>query len=155
MTRDDIKRIAQFSAEFSKLGLKHFQPHEFLNLGGGHYGSGAASGLNTLPPRKYWKEIFKVARVWDQVRAALGSPIETLSVYRSPEYNRAVGGASQSYHMQGMACDATALKADAMELYNVAWQLREDGVFKGGIGLYTGSNFVHIDVRGKNVSWGS
>ena len=41
----------------------------------------------------------------EKVRALLGKPILVHSAYRSPEVNKAVGGAAHSQHMQGEAVD--------------------------------------------------
>lgn len=44
----------------------------------------------------------------DKVRELWGKPIGVNSGYRSPELNRAVGGAKNSQHIKGEACDITA-----------------------------------------------
>lgn len=44
----------------------------------------------------------------DKVRELWGKPIGVNSGYRSPELNRAVGGASNSQHLKGEAADITA-----------------------------------------------
>lgn len=44
----------------------------------------------------------------DKVRELWGKPIGVNSGYRSPELNRAVGGAKNSQHLRGEACDITA-----------------------------------------------
>ena len=44
----------------------------------------------------------------DKVRELWGKPIGVNSGYRSPELNRAVGGAKNSQHTSGEACDITA-----------------------------------------------
>lgn len=43
----------------------------------------------------------------DKVRELWGKPIGVNSGYRSPELNRAVGGAKNSQHMRGEAADIT------------------------------------------------
>lgn len=44
----------------------------------------------------------------DKVRELWGKPIGVNSGYRSPELNRAVGGAKNSQHIRGEAADITA-----------------------------------------------
>lgn len=44
----------------------------------------------------------------DKVRELWGKPIGVNSGYRSPELNRAVGGAKNSQHIKGEAADITA-----------------------------------------------
>lgn len=39
----------------------------------------------------------------EHLRQLAGAPVLVNSGYRCPAYNRAVGGAANSYHMQGMA----------------------------------------------------
>lgn len=152
MTNSEIKLVSQFAEGFPL--LTYFRPHEFLFRGGSN-AKGSCKNKNTLPPRSIWKNIYDVATVWDEVRHTLGQPIKVLSVYRNEDYNSCIGGAANSFHKKGMACDATSSKVPAKELYAVALKLRRAGYFKGGLGLYTASNFVHLDVRGTNYSWGN
>ena len=51
------------------------------------------------------------------LRDRLGKPLIVRSAYRSPEHNRAVGGAPASKHMQGTAFDIAGQgRADASSL---------------------------------------
>ena len=150
MTDEQIKLVAEFTAGFPS--LRYFKAHEFLNRGSSNR-SGSCKDKNTLPPKHLWKNIYAVAKVWDEVRAQLGRPIKTLSIYRALPYNRCIGSSDGSQHPKGTACDATSPRASAKEIYDVAMRLRQRGFFKGGIGLYVRSNFVHIDVRGTNANW--
>lgn len=43
--------------------------------------------------------------VLENLRGQLHAPLEVVSGYRSPEHNRAVGGASNSQHLYGRAAD--------------------------------------------------
>ena len=47
--------------------------------------------------------------VLDPIRKTWGMPIKVTSGYRCPELNDEVGGVEESYHMDGMAADITAL----------------------------------------------
>lgn len=59
-----------------------------------------------------------VANVLDPLREAWGKPIVVTSGYRCPELNKAVGGAKNSHHMQGMAADiSTGNKVDNRRLF--------------------------------------
>ena len=59
-----------------------------------------------------------VANVLDPLREAWGKPIVVTSGYRCPELNKAVGGARNSHHMQGMAADiSTGNKVDNRRLF--------------------------------------
>ncbi|MGB0774575.1 MAG: YcbK family protein [Akkermansiaceae bacterium] len=107
---------------------------------------------NSLPPKSYWQHMGPTLKVVDKMITRMGAPLkEVTSAYRSPRYNRAVGGKSRSYHMQNMAVD---LKFNGVSPYHAAYvakQLRSQGLYRGGIGRY--SSFVHIDTRGSNVDW--
>ena len=107
---------------------------------------------NSLPPKTQWKQMATTLKVVDRMISHMGAPLrEITSAYRSPRYNRAVGGKSKSYHMQNMALDLQFRGVSPYHAANVATQLRSRGLFKGGIGRY--SSFIHIDTRGTNTEW--
>lgn len=74
-------------------------------------------------------------------------PIHINSAYRTPTYNKKVGGASQSQHVKGTACD---IRVDGVPPVAVA-AFFEAKYPQSGIGLY--NNFVHIDSRGRKSYW--
>lgn len=78
------------------LQLRHFQPSEFL--------VGMDRG-NSMPPRELWPNIALTAVILDKVRAEFRRPITITSAYRSPTYNRRIGGSRRSQHMAFTACD--------------------------------------------------
>lgn len=142
-----------FAALIQSIGLSHFKPYEFLVMGHQHSNpNSSAYGLNAKPPRDKWNNIVPTARVLDRVRELLGAPIVTLSVYRSPKYNAKIGGAKHSEHMDFSAIDFMAKSNSGPAQWgNVVRQLRQSGLFKGGIGVYP--SFVHVDTRGVNRDW--
>jgi lysozyme family protein len=128
--------------------LRHFQPSEFLIMGG----SNAKNGLNERPPRALWPNVVKLVEVLDELRERLQHPIIMNSVYRSEAYNKSVGGASGSQHKKFCAGDFRVIglggPADwAKELR----AMRDANFFKGGIGVYR--TFVHVDTRGWPADW--
>jgi len=142
----------RFDQLMSGLKLRYFAPHEIRFFGGSHYlPKGRASGLNTLPPRNLWANMIPVIRAADEAREIMGSPIRILSAYRSPEYNRAVGGARFSRHLQFDALDLAPMNGHVATLHTILKKLRSVGLFTGGIGRY--SSFVHLDNRGTNTDW--
>jgi zinc D-Ala-D-Ala carboxypeptidase len=82
------------------------------------------------------------------LRDRLGKPLIVRSAYRSPEHNRAVGGASRSKHMDGTAFDIAMANHDPVAFEAAA---REVGFL--GFGFYPRSGFIHIDL-GPARSWG-
>jgi hypothetical protein len=83
------------------------------------------------------------------LRDYLNKPLILTSAYRSPQHNRAVGGAKNSMHMQGIAFDVRMENHDPHEFEAAA---RHVG-FKG-FGYYPKSGFMHIDT-GPARSWGT
>ena len=82
------------------------------------------------------------------LRDRLGKPLIVRSAYRSPEHNRAVGGAKASKHMNGTAFDIAMANHDPVAFEAAA---REVGFL--GFGHYPRSGFMHIDL-GPARSWG-
>lgn len=76
------------------------------------------------------------------IRKILKAPVVINSGYRTPEWNRKVGGAKCSYHMKGMAADITVKGHSTNEVAEIASRILGN---HGGVIRYT--NFVHIDVR--------
>lgn len=66
----------------------------------------AERGINNTPPREIWQNLYDLAWVMETVRAYLGGhAILVTSGYRSADLNAAVGGAQNSDHSRGNACD--------------------------------------------------
>ncbi|BDS08921.1 hypothetical protein NT6N_39610 [Oceaniferula spumae] len=141
----DVTRYARF---ILSLNLRNITPRMVLAP---HFKT-RGSIHNSLPPKTYWKQMGATLKVVDGMIARMGSPLrEITSAYRSPRYNRAVGGKSRSYHMQNLAVDLQFQGVSPYHAAYVAKQMRSQGAFRGGIGRY--SSFVHVDTRGTNVDW--
>jgi hypothetical protein len=82
------------------------------------------------------------------LRDRLGKPLILRSAYRSPEHNRAVGGAKASKHMDGTAFDIAMANHDP-----VAFETAARAVGFLGFGYYPRSGFMHIDLGPARV-WG-
>jgi zinc D-Ala-D-Ala carboxypeptidase len=82
------------------------------------------------------------------LRERLGKPLIVLSAYRSPEHNRAVGGAKVSKHMEGIAFDIAMANHDPE-----AFEAAARAVGFQGFGFYPRSGFIHIDL-GPARNWG-
>lgn len=75
------------------------------------------------------------------LRNELGRPIIVNSAYRSPEHNRAVGGATQSKHLQAEAFDC---RMDNHEPTAFEAAAKRHGFL--GFGHYVTQGFMHIDL---------
>jgi len=141
----DVLRYANY---IKSLNLRNITPRMVLAP---HFKTRGRT-RNTLPPKSQWKQLAATLKVVDKMVVRMNAPLrEITSAYRSPRYNRAVGGKSRSYHMQNLALDLQFRGVSAYHVNYVAKKLRKEGLFKGGIGRYP--SFTHIDTRGTNVSW--
>lgn len=75
-------------------------------------------------------------------RDRLGVPLTINSAYRTPEYNKKIGGSPNSQHMLGAAVDVSIRNIN-MKIESIAKIAEEIGFT--GIGLY--DTFIHLDVR--------
>ncbi|MBW6495575.1 MAG: DUF882 domain-containing protein [Burkholderiaceae bacterium] len=82
------------------------------------------------------------------LRDRLGKPLIVRSAYRSPEHNRAVGGATRSKHLDGAAFDIAMTNHDP-----AAFEAAARAVGFLGFGFYPRSGFMHIDL-GPAREWG-
>lgn len=86
------------------------------------------------------------------LRDYLGEPLRLNSGYRTPEYNKRIGGAKNSQHVLAKAADITAKSKTPRQLANIIEKLIAAGQMKqGGIGVYPG--FCHYDIRGTKARW--
>ncbi len=81
-----------------------------------------------------------------QSRVGNRNTYQVISGYRSPATNaslrsKSTGVAKHSYHMQGMAIDIRLPGCELADLHKAALSLHA-----GGVGCYTASNFIHVDV---------
>ena len=84
--------------------------------------------------------------VLQNIRNQFGKPIIINSGYRTPEYNKKVGGATRSQHCYGTAADVSPASVAA-----AAEKALKEMDYPGGIGVY--KSFVHVDVRSKRYRW--
>jgi len=82
------------------------------------------------------------------LRNKLGVPMLVTSAYRSKSHNTKVGGASNSYHMKGMAFD---IRMENQNIDRFIKFAKEVGF--NGIGYYPKQGFIHIDT-GPARTWG-
>lgn len=95
----------------------------------------------------------ELLEVLEQLRSEFTATIHITSGYRCPEHNKAVGGAPNSQHMDGIAAD--------IKVYSkIKKQMPPDIIYayltarypaKYGIGKY--KSWTHIDVRPNRSRW--
>ena len=71
---------------------EHFQPKEFASK----------DGRPSPYPLVVQEGLYQLL---EEIRDEFGKPIVVNSGYRSPEHNKNIGGAKNSYHVKGMAAD--------------------------------------------------
>jgi len=138
-------------AEFlNNLDLRYISPNEILSP----HRRERNGVANVLPPREFWQSMVPTLKVADELRHRLGIKLSYItSAYRSPEYNAQCPGASPgSYHTKNVALDLVYDCPTTIAIEE-ARKMRDEGLFKGGLGLY--KSFIHIDTRGRNANWGS
>jgi uncharacterized protein YcbK (DUF882 family) len=105
---------------------------------------------------KQWRDSRAViiAQAFEGVRKLFGDkPIKILSGYRTETYNKKIGGAKFSQHVQGRALDLRPPDGVDVDTFYNTIRANVDSLGIHGLGRYT--TFVHIDVRptDKLVSW--
>lgn len=96
-------------------------------------------GIDNTPVPAIIANLTRLAMVLEQVRALVGAPITISSGYRSPTLNKAVGGASNSAHVLGLAADISTNKLAPKAL---AMLIRQSGILFDQL-IYEGT-WVHI-----------
>lgn len=97
----------------------------------------------------------KLYKGLDETASSMASPIlekyglRVTSGFRSPEHNKAVGGAKHSKHMEGHAMDVHWKGKSVQEKA----QIIADFKAQGFTGFGVGNNTLHIDRRAKGASW--
>ena len=89
-----------------------------------------------------------LVQVLQAIRSHFGKPVTINSAYRTPAYNKKVGGETYSQHQYGTAADIVVSGVSPAEVAAYAETLL---IGTGGIGVY--STFTHIDVRKVKSRW--
>jgi uncharacterized protein YcbK (DUF882 family) len=86
------------------------------------------------------------------LRDYLGVPVSINSAYRTLEYNRKIGGATNSQHLLGKAADIVVESKTPEEVANIIKYLISEGkMVQGGLKAY--KTFTHYDIRGYKARW--
>ncbi|MDE5525262.1 MULTISPECIES: YcbK family protein [Elizabethkingia] len=103
-------------------------------------------------PEAYIPNVKKVAENLQVLRDYLGKPITVNSGYRSPSYNKRVGGAPKSQHLTASAADIRVPGMTSVQVRAAILELISQGkMHNGGLGLY--DTFVHYDIRKQPTRW--
>lgn len=90
----------------------------------------------------------ELVSILQKIRDYFGKAVNINSGYRTPTYNKSVGGASQSQHLYGTAADICIAGVEPKDVAAYAETLLFN---TGGIGIY--NTFVHVDVRKEKARW--
>ena len=106
----------------------------------------------TPVPEELYLNVLELAENLQVLRDAIGKPIKIMSGYRHLEYNKKIGGARKSQHMEALAADIKAKGIGPSKMADLIEDfISKDKLKKGGVGRYP--TFTHYDVRGKNARW--
>ncbi len=139
---------AEYLRYLSRLNLKFVCPKQVVEA----HAKEKGSVWNSLPPKQWWNRMGYVLKVVDRIALEMNvNQVEVISAYRSPAYNANCPGAKcGSWHQANVAADIKFPVA-ASKVTATARQLRDLGLFHGGVGGYW--DFTHVDARGQNVNW--
>ena len=90
----------------------------------------------------------ELVELLQKIRNYFGKPVTINSAYRNAAYNKKIGGASKSQHIQGTAADIVVQGVKPEVVAKYAEYLMPSS---GGIGLYP--SFTHVDVRTSRARW--
>lgn len=106
----------------------------------------------TKVPADLMPNVQKLAEQLQILRDNLGESIHVNSGYRTPAYNKRIGGKVASQHLQAKAADITCKSKSPKQLAAFIEKLIAAGTLKfGGMGVYPG--FVHVDIRQGKARW--
>lgn len=139
---------AEYLRYLNSLNLRLVDPKQVIEI----HAKSKGPVWNSLPPKAWWNRMGYVLKVVDRIGREMGvSEVDVISAYRSPAYNaRCPGAKSGSWHQANVAVDVK-FPVRPSSVASTARELRDLGLFKGGVGSYR--NFTHIDARGKNTNW--
>jgi uncharacterized protein YcbK (DUF882 family) len=121
----------------------NFTPEEFFCKCDGHF----CDGPPIHPARTR-----HLAWVCQMIRDEIGAPMRVNSGYRCPDYNKKIGGASQSLHVKGMAADLACDAVPAEEVADtIEGLMKQHLIPNGGLGRY--NTFTHVDIRHTPARW--
>ena len=139
---------ADYLRYLNKLNLQRVCPSQVIES----HAKEKGSVWNALPPKAWWNRMGYVLKVVDRIAREMNvNQVEIISAYRAPAYNaRCAGARAGSWHQANVAADVK-FPVRASQVTATARELRNLGLFRGGVGGYW--NFTHVDARGQNIDW--
>ncbi len=109
-------------------------------------------GVTTQVPKQLWPHLQRLANNLQVLRDTVGRSITINSGYRTVRHNAAVGGTTESQHLDAAAADFTIAGLSPSHSYCMMELLIKDGqVRQGGLGAYVAH--THYDPRGTPARW--
>ena len=103
-------------------------------------------------PNDVFLNIEQLAEELEVLRVFFDSSITINSGYRSPKYNKSIGGATKSQHLKGTAADIVVEGYNPSEVADqIEGLIRIGAVSFGGLGRY--ATFTHLDIRKDKARW--
>lgn len=99
-------------------------------------------------PDELFPNLQRLIEVLDPIRIRWGMPLHVVSGYRTPAWNKRVGGALESTHMTCEGVDIRPSRVfDTKELHDLILHVYNGGELQllGGLGEYKG--WVHVDIK--------
>lgn len=90
----------------------------------------------------------ELVNLLQKIRNHFGKPVTINSAYRNATYNKKIGGASKSQHINGTASDICINGVKPEDIAKYAEYIMPKS---GGIGQYI--DFVHVDTRANRSRW--
>ena len=114
--------------------------------------------IDNTPKQEYKDNLVSLAEdILQPIRDAWGAPLIVSSGYRCEKLNQKIGGAKNSDHKYGCACDIHTVEdtvAKNKDLFNLIVQMAKEGKIKCRQILDEyGYNWVHISRNNKYNSW--
>ena len=81
------------------------------------------------------------------IRDGINKPMTISSGVRSPELNKAVGGAKDSRHMKGLAADIQVKGMTALDVFTAIREMKLPSLHKAIIEGVKGKEWVHVQCR--------
>lgn len=127
-----MKSIREWQAQAGVIGTRNFKIKEFASPDNG-----------SLPKKGMDNELLLKLEL---LRWTLGNKTIVInSGYRTPAFNKKIGGYAYSNHLKGKAADIKVVGVSAKEVQKVAARIFE------GLGTYR--NFTHVDVEKPAVQY--